>query len=152
MQPLVTIYNRIRNYVTQKPYSEEKIKLNFGIPTLANGWSKTKEYDNNAIIMIRDGKYYLGIFNAKNKPDKKIMEGHQSEENGDYKKMIYRLLPGPNKMLPKVFMSKTGIAEYKPSQYILECYEQNKHIKSDKNFDIKFCRDLIDFFKTSGME
>ena len=49
--------------------------LNFGIPTLANGWSKTKEYDNNAIIMIRDGKYYLGIFNAKNKPDKKIMEG-----------------------------------------------------------------------------
>ena len=25
------------------------------------------------------------------------MEGHQSEENGDYKKMIYRLLPGPNK-------------------------------------------------------
>ena len=77
------------------------------------------------------------------------MEGHQSEENGDYKKMIYRLLPGPNKMLPKVFMSKTGIAEYKPSQYILECYEQNKHIKSDKNFDIKFCRDLIDFFKTS---
>ena len=34
------------------------------------------------------------------------MEGHQSEENGDYKKMIYRLLPGPNKMLPKVFMSK----------------------------------------------
>ena len=149
MQPLVTIYNRIRNYVTQKPYSEEKIKLNFGIPTLANGWSKTKEYDNNAIIMIRDGKYYLGIFNAKNKPDKKIMEGHQSEENGDYKKMIYRLLPGPNKMLPKVFMSKTGIAEYKPSQYILECYEQNKHIKSDKNFDIKFCRDLIDFFKTS---
>ena len=149
LQPLVTIYNRIRNYVTQKPYSEEKIKLNFGIPTLANGWSKTKEYDNNANIMIRDGKYYLGIFNAKNKPDKKIMEGHQSEENGDYKKMIYRLLPGPNKMLPKVFMSKTGIAEYKPSQYILECYEQNKHIKSDKNFDIKFCRDLIDFFKTS---
>ena len=75
LQPLVTIYNRIRNYVTQKPYSEEKIKLNFGIPTLANGWSKTKEYDNNAIIMIRDGKYYLGIFNAKNKPDKKLWKG-----------------------------------------------------------------------------
>lgn len=79
--------------------------MNFGIPTLADGWSKSKEYSNNAIILMRDNLYYLGIFNAKNKPDKKIIEGNTSENKGDYKKMIYNLLPGPNKMIPKVFLS-----------------------------------------------
>lgn len=100
--PVISLYNLVRNYVTQKPYSTKKIKLNFGIPTLADGWSKSKEYSNNAIILMRDNLYYLGIFNAKNKPDKKIIEGNTSENKGDYKKMIYNLLPGPNKMIPKV--------------------------------------------------
>jgi CRISPR-associated protein Cpf1 len=97
---------------------------------------------------MRDNLYYLGIFNAKNKPDKKIIEGNTSENKGDYKKMIYNLLPGPNKMIPKVFLSsKTGVETYKPSAYILEGYKQNKHLKSSKDFDITFCHDLIDYFK-----
>lgn len=57
MSEIVNLYNKVRNYVTQKPYSQEKIKLNFGSPTLADGWSKSKEFDNNAIILIRDEKY-----------------------------------------------------------------------------------------------
>lgn len=62
--------------------------------------------------------------------------------------MIYNLLPGPNKMIPKVFLSsKTGVETYKPSAYILEGYKQNKHLKSSKDFDITFCHDLIDYFK-----
>ena len=59
LSPLVSLYNRVRNYVTQKPYSQEKMKLNFGSPTLADGWSKSKEFSNNAIIMLKDGKYYI---------------------------------------------------------------------------------------------
>lgn len=150
LEPLTTIYNRIRNYITQKPYSEEKFKLNFGTPTLANGWSKSKEYDNNAIILIRENKYYLGIFNAKNKPDKKVMEGKKESENKtDYKKMIYMLLPGANKMLPKVFLSQKGIQNFKPSQEILEGYNQKRHIKSNEDFDIEYLHNLIDFFKES---
>lgn len=57
--PVISLYNLVRNYVTQKPYSTKKIKLNFGIPTLADGWSKSKEYSNNAIILMRDNLYYL---------------------------------------------------------------------------------------------
>lgn len=33
----VPLYNKVRNYVTQKPYNQEKFKLNFDSPTLANG-------------------------------------------------------------------------------------------------------------------
>ena len=62
--------------------------------------------------------------------------------------MIYRLLQDQIKCFQNCLCQNRG-TEYKPSQYILECYEQNKHIKSDKNFDIKFWWDLIDFFKTS---
>ena len=70
LENIVPLYNRVRNYVTQKPYNSKKIKLNFQSPTLANGWSQSKEFDNNAIILIRDNKYYLAIFNAKNNPYK----------------------------------------------------------------------------------
>lgn len=150
LSPLVSLYNRVRNYVTQKPYSQEKMKLNFGSPTLADGWSKSKEFSNNAIIMLKDGKYYIGIFNIRNKPNKEVIEGRNNRINdSDYKKMVYRLLPGANKMLPKVMFSKKGIEYYNPSQYILSGYNSKKHIKSNENFDINFCHDLIDFFKES---
>ena len=65
LEDIVSLYNKVRNYVTQKPFSTEKIKLNFKSPTLANGWSQSKEFDNNAILLLRDGKYYLAIFNTK---------------------------------------------------------------------------------------
>ena len=148
IKEITPLYNHVRNYVTQKPYSTVKFKLNFGSPTLANGWNKSKEYDNNAVLLLRDGKFYLAIFNVSNKPDKKIMEGHQEERTGDYKKMIYNLLPGANKMLPKVFLtSKSGQETYKPSKYILDGYKRKLHIKSSADFDIRFCRDLINYFK-----
>lgn len=41
--PLNSLYNKTRNYLTRKPYSEEKFKLNFESPTLLNGWDKNKE-------------------------------------------------------------------------------------------------------------
>lgn len=143
------LYNRVRNYVTKKPYNKGKIRLNFNSPTLASGWSKSKEYASNAIILRREGKYYLAIFNVGNKPDKKIMEGYRGEVGDGYEKMVYSLLPGANKMLPKVFLSKKGIDKYKPSQYILDSYSKERHLKSSKNFDINFCHDLIDYFKKS---
>ena len=67
LENVVTLYDRIRNYVTKKPYSTQKFKLNFASPTLAAGWSRSKEFDNNAIILLRNNKYYIAIFNVNNK-------------------------------------------------------------------------------------
>lgn len=149
LENVVTLYDRIRNYVTRKPYSTQKFKLNFASPTLASGWSRSKEFDNNAIILLRNNKYYIAIFNVNNKPDKQIIKGSEEQRlSTDYKKMVYNLLPGPNKMLPKVFIkSDTGKRDYNPSSYILEGYEKNRHIKSSGNFDINYCHDLIDYYK-----
>ena len=146
MQEIVPLYNHVRNYVTQKPYKQEKYRLYFHTPTLANGWSKSKEYDNNAIILVRDGKYYVGIFNTKSKPSKELIRGHLSESENDYKKMNYFLLQRPHMNLPHVFITANHDF-YKPSKYILDNYKKGKQVKSNKNFDIQFCRDLIDYFK-----
>lgn len=149
LENVVTLYDRIRNYVTRKPYSTQKFKLNFASPTLASGWSRSKEFDNNAIILLRNNKYYIAIFNVNNKPGKQIIKGSEEQRlSTDYKKMVYNLLPGPNKMLPWVFIkSNTGKRDYNPSSYILEGYEKNRHIKSSGNFDINYCHDLIDYYK-----
>ncbi|MDR0407413.1 MAG: type V CRISPR-associated protein Cas12a/Cpf1 [Campylobacteraceae bacterium] len=143
----ISLYNKIRNYLTQKPYKTEKVKINFENSTLLNGWDVNKEADNFAIIFKKDDDFYLGILNKDHK--KVLHEVAEPKESEDfYEKMYYKLLPGANKMLPKVFLSEKGIKNYNPSQKILNGYKQEKH-KKGENFDIGFCHELIDYFKTS---
>lgn len=59
------LYNKVRNYATKKPYSLEKVKLNFNRSTLLDGWDRNKEKDNLGIILMKDNCYYLGIMNRK---------------------------------------------------------------------------------------
>ena len=143
---VVPLYNKIRNYATRKLTESEKFKLNFDNPTLANGWDQNKEDANTSILLLKNGLYYLGIMNAKNKP--KIKDFKTSEGEDCYDKMVYKLLPGPNKMLPKVFFSEKGLATFNPTKDILDGYNDGKHKKGDL-FDIGFCHQLIDFFKES---
>ena len=64
LENIVPLYNRVRNYVTQKPYNSKKIKLNFQSPTLANGWSQSKEFDKNTLgsILFAPGNRLYTIF------------------------------------------------------------------------------------------
>ena len=144
---IITLYNKTRNYLTQKPFSKEKIKINFENPTLLDGWDLNKERDNLGVILVKDEKYYLGIINPYNR--KIFLNYDNSVDNVDcYKKMEYKLLPGPNKMLPKVFFSKSRIDEFKPSEDLLYKYDKGFH-KKGNDFDINFCHELIDFYKKS---
>lgn len=50
--PVHTVYDKVRNYISKKPYSnDEKIKVNFDNPTLLDGWDQNKEKDNFGIIL-----------------------------------------------------------------------------------------------------
>ena len=144
---ITPLYNKTRNFITQKPYSTQKFKLNFKNSTLLNGWDLNKEPDNSAVILRKDDKYYLGIMSQGNNH---IFQNLATEnvEEPYYEKMEYKLLPGPNKMLPKVFFSKTRIDEFSPSKQLLEHYRAGTH-KKGENFSLKDCHELIDFFKTS---
>ena len=48
------LYDKVRNYITQKPYSKDKIKLNFDNPQLLGGWDKNKESDYRTVLLRKD--------------------------------------------------------------------------------------------------
>ena len=127
---IVPLYNQTRNYLTKKPYNIEKYKLNFENPTLANGWDKNKETDNTCVIFKKDEKYFLGIMN---KNHKNIFKNNLQNDGEFYQKVVYKLLPGANKMLPKVFFSQKNIKDYSPSQKILEIRNHASHTKKWKS-------------------
>lgn len=145
LDSLIIIYNKTRNYMTKKAYSNEKIKLTFESPTLLDGWDINKETQNKAVILRKDGFYYLGIMEKKSN---KAFVDYPSETDEYFEKLEYKLLPGANKMLPKVFFAKKNIDYYAPSTELKKHYDERTHIKG-KNFDIRHCHELIDFFKNS---
>lgn len=59
LDAITALYNKVRNYVTQKPYSEEKIKLNFDRVQLVNNWPKLEQ---GFIMKKKDNSiFYLAI-------------------------------------------------------------------------------------------
>lgn len=145
LEGITALYNKVRNFVTKKPGEVKKFKLNFDCPTLANGWDENKESANDAILLRKENKYYLGIFNPKDKPK---FSKEECSEDIYYEKMVYKLLPGPNKMLPKVFFSTKGQETFLPPKDLLLGYEEGKHKKGDA-FDKDFMKKLIDWDKNA---
>ncbi|MDX1959257.1 MAG: type V CRISPR-associated protein Cas12a/Cpf1 [Leptospiraceae bacterium] len=142
-----SIYNKVRNFLTGKVYSEEKFKLNFENSTLLDGWDENKE-SANLCVMLKDGEtYFLGIMDKEHNKILSDIPKPNSKEDF-YEKMVYKLLPGPNKMLPKVFFSDSRIDFFKPSKAILKIRESESFKKGDK-FNLKDCHTFIDFYKDS---
>lgn len=156
----IPIYNKVRNYATKKPYSIDKFKLNFAIPTLANGWDKNKENENGAIILLKDNQYYLGLLNNGNKPE--IDAAITNADKNTYHKMVYKLFPDFSKMLPKCTTQlKEVVAHFSSSNspYILEnenfikpltitkeIFDLNNVLfNNKKKFQIQYLRDTNDY-------
>lgn len=103
---IIGLYNRVRNFLTKKNDKEKQFRINFNCPTLANGWDRNKEKDNLCMILRKDGLYYLAIMNKSNKQG--IEPDVVPEGSGYYEKMVYKYVPDPAKMLPKVMFPKSG--------------------------------------------
>lgn len=93
LKEVISVYNKTRNYLTKKAATPEKYKLNFDCPTLAKGWDANQESSNDAFLMRKEGKYYLGIFNPKNKP--KFLEKYEINNEDCYEKVIYKQMALP---------------------------------------------------------
>ena len=148
---ITQLYDNVRNYITKKPYSTEKIKLNFDNATLLAGWDLNKEESNLSVILKRDGFYYLGIMSKKYNKIFREIETETETTTDFYEKMEYKLLPGPNKMLPKVFLSAKGIEIFRPTEEILDIYKRGS-FKKGENFNLEDCHKLINYFKNSLYE
>lgn len=155
LSPLTKLYDKVRNFATQKPYSTEKFKLNFDNSTLLDGWDVNKEEANSAILFKKENLFYLGIMDKNHNKIFREIPKEKSEIN--YSKINYKLLPGASKMLPKVFFSAKNIAYYEPSPEILNIRNHSSHTKGGNpqegyekaDFNVLDCRKMIDFFKSS---
>lgn len=58
---LIKYYNAFRNYISQKPFETDKIKLNFENGSLLGGWSDGQEKVKSSVILKNGKKIYLGI-------------------------------------------------------------------------------------------
>jgi CRISPR-associated protein Cpf1 len=160
---LLPIYNKARNFLTKKPYSKEKIKINFSHGTLLNGWDVNKEKENLGILLLRNRKYYLGILSRQHKNIFDLTNANLANEiiskddTSSYKKVFYKYLAGPNKMLPKVFFGKKNIDYFSPSDEIIRIRNTSSFTKNGEaqegylkeEFNIEDCHKMIDFYKES---
>lgn len=163
-EEVIPLYNKVRNYVTKKPYKLDKIKINFEKVTLLDGWDKNKEKSNLGFLMLKDNKYYLGIMHAT-KGDNMIFSDKlpaidilATKGEEAFRKVEYKLLPGASKMLPKVFFAnayKNKEGSYLPDEKINKIRNHASHTKGGKPqegyekkpFVIEDCHALIDFYK-----
>ena len=104
LDQITTLYNMVRNRMTQKPYSEEKIKINFDNSTLLAGWDLNKEVDNTCSILRKDGLYYLVIMDKNNN---RVLKPECLPTEGEcYEKMVYKQLGQISQQLPRIAFSK----------------------------------------------
>ena len=172
------LYDKVRNYMTQRPYSTDKIKLNFENPQFIKGWDKGKEYERSAQLLRKDGKYYLLIMAGKNKEKIKTVYKAVCTEENYYEKMCYKQMAEPAKDIPNLMVingktvRKTGRREviiqngasivvnrkleeakkkYLPRN-IYEIYKKQSYLRSNENFSIEDLRQYIDYYKQRVIE
>lgn len=145
LRSIDALYDKVRNYITKKPYTNDKIKLNFQNPDFLGGWDKNKETAHRSVLLRKNGLYYLGIM-AKGK--NKIFKDFPEDENSAFEKMEYKYVSKPTAEVPHVFDLKREkfIECYKPSDEIMKIYKSGSFKKGD-NFNLDDCHAFIDFYK-----
>lgn len=109
LDTITPLYNKVRNWLTRKPYSTEKIKLNFDNAQLLDGWDENKETANASIVLCKDGGYYLGIFNK----DYRKLLGIPMPSDGDcYDKLVYKFFKDITTMVPKCTTQKKDVVAH----------------------------------------
>ncbi|MCF7860954.1 type V CRISPR-associated protein Cas12a/Cpf1 [Candidatus Woesearchaeota archaeon] len=153
IRDIIPVYNKVRNYMTQKPFSTNKFKLNFQNATLLKGWDANKEKDNWSVILRKGKNFYLAIMA---KGENKVFKDVTFDGNGEYyEKIKIKLLAKPDRNLPRIIFSRKNIGFYKPSQEIIDIRNRSSHTRNGKaqnghdkvEFNISDCRKMIDFYK-----
>ena len=158
--PIINLYNKVRNKITKKEYSTDKIKINFENYQLLKGWDQNTEKAYTGVILRKNNLFYLGIIGQQ---DKEIFDYNKNgtdkqkkcykdifgrEEVLFYEKMTYKVIPNPSRDLPKKFFSERHRKIYKPSQEILKI-KDNKTYQNNKKDEKVYIKFMIDSIRKS---
>ena len=137
LDTVTPLYNMIRNYMTRKPYSQKKIKLNFENPQLLGGWDANKEKDYATIILRRNGLYYLAIMD---KDSKKLLGKTMPSDGECYEKIVYKFFKDVTTMIPKCSTQLKEVQAYfkvNTDDFVLNSKAFNKPLTITKEvFDL----------------
>ena len=129
------LYDKVRNYLTQKPYSEEKKRIYFGIPTLLNGFDINKESDYASAILCKDNNFFIAVL-LDRKALKNIPTPNTNEST--YRKVIYKQIPNSSK-----YISSKQILPQSPPEDIKEILLKKK--KDNKSLTNEEATRFIDY-------
>ncbi|MBP5770087.1 MAG: type V CRISPR-associated protein Cas12a/Cpf1 [Bacteroidaceae bacterium] len=156
LKNITPLYNKVRNWLTRKPYSTEKFKICFDNSSFLSGWPQDYE-TKGGYIAEHNGLYYLFINEVRlNENQIGFLCDHPDEDNAsrillDFQKPDYRNIPrffirskGDN-FAPAV--EKYGL----PIASVIDIYDQGRFeteyrsINSDDYY--RSLHKLIDYFK-----
>lgn len=156
LSEMTALYNKVRNYVTRKSYSLDKMRIMFEKSEFLSGWGQ--EFDTKeALIFKKDELYYIGILEKKYKnPEIAYLYEDIKKENKavrfvyNFQKVDYRL--------PRIFVYSKGkkyapaVDEYQlPIENIIEIYDKKKFKAEYKKVNEKeyyeSLEKIIDYFK-----
>lgn len=139
------LYDKVRNYMTQKPYKTDKIKLNFKNPQFLGGWDRNKESDYSSALLRKDGQYYLCIMNKDSKDVFKGVDYYSDGEDEIYEKMIYKQIPNAAK-----YISSKQILPQNPPKDIVEILKKKK--ADNKSLNDAEIRKFIEYCKSDFLK
>ena len=159
LEAITPLYNKVRNWMTRKPYSTEKIKLNFDNAQLLDGWDENKETTNASIILRKGSYFFLGIMN---KNYRQLLDKPMPSDGDCFDKVVYKFFKDITTMVPKCTTQMKSVAEHfkhSSEDYILfdkkkyntpvvitkEIYELNNvTYNGTKKFQIEYLRSTGD--------
>ncbi|MDP4010074.1 MAG: type V CRISPR-associated protein Cas12a/Cpf1 [Candidatus Shapirobacteria bacterium] len=171
--PLFKWYDAVRNYLTRKPFSEDKIKVNFEKGNLLGGWPDSPEGNTQygGFIFRKNNNYFLGISQDARLFD--LTKNPNSHNNdGSFEKMDLKQLDGKTiygsiyggKYQTKYAKDKDNISNYELIKRVKDILKEkstyfpqlNQIIDGDFDDPKKLATEIssktlysIDFFKVS---
>lgn len=137
-----SLYNRVRNFVTRKPYSTDKYKLYFQNPQFMGGWDRNKVADYRATLLRKDGMYYIAVID---KTDSSVLQVESIDDDSEecYEKMIYKQIQDAAK-----YLSSKQINPQNPPSRIKQILIDKKNKTLSREDTVCFISYLInDFLK-----
>ena len=98
------LYDKVRNHITQKPYSTDKIKLNFENPNFMYGWALGNEISNSVQLFRKNETYYLAVMEKSQKKQLPKKYTPSESETDSIEKMVYHQMASPSKDIPNLWL------------------------------------------------
>ena len=159
---IVPLYNKVRNYLTRKPYKTEKYKLNFENSTLLAGWDVNKEKDNTAVILIKEKKYYLVIMDQEHRnifTEEYVSRQTKTSSGSVYQKLCYKQIASAGKDIQNLIGTPDGTKRFTKNreerwqEHATEIARiQRDGTHKGKNLNREDLNYFIDYYKQRAIE